>query len=230
MNRTKIEWVRGPNGEPGYTWNPLSGCLRACQYCYAARIYKRFKRSFEPTFHEDRMGQPSRVKKPARIFVCSVADLFAPWVPDDWVNRVLTAASLCEQHEFLFLTKSAQRYDDFLLPANAWAGVTLTSQADADERIPYLLETPARVRFLSCEPLLGPIDLHEHLLNWYVCDPVIGRIGWIIIGGLTNGGTFYPPQSEWVERIMEQADFFRIPVFVKSNVGVHSERQEFPHG
>ena len=81
MNRTKIEWC-------DYTWNPVTGCRTGCWYCYADRMATRFHRSFEPAFHPERLNEPLRVTTPAKIFVCSTADLFGPWVDPEWQRRV----------------------------------------------------------------------------------------------------------------------------------------------
>lgn len=185
MNRTSIPWVMNPDGSQGYSWNPASGCNGPngipCPYCYARKMAHRFKRSFAPTCHPDRLGQPLKLRKPARIFVDSFGDLFDPSIPDEFIADVWTAMSSAAHHTYLILTKQAERMrdvvsrirwcladgiqhavfdvgDEYALP-NVWAGVTVTNQPDADERIPLLMETPAAVRFVSVEPLLAPIDL-----------------------------------------------------------------------
>ena len=82
MNKTKIEWT-------DYTWNSITGCEYNCFYCYARRIAMRFNGHFKPTFHPDRITQPHKLKKPSKIFVCSMVDLFGDWIPDLWIEAVL---------------------------------------------------------------------------------------------------------------------------------------------
>jgi protein gp37 len=176
MNKTKIDWA-------DFTWNPVTGCWgpggtkekpNRCSYCYAVGVAKRFYEygnergdAFEPQFHPDRLSQPSQVKKPSKIFVCSMADLFGDWVPSFWINGVLATAMLAQHHTFQFLTKNPKRLREFnSWPANCWVGMTVTNQADADERLPWLLQVDASVRFVSHEPLLGPIDISP----WDKCD------------------------------------------------------------
>lgn len=197
MNRTSIPWA-------DYTWNPITGCTRGCDYCYARRIAERFRPrhkngepllqpldgtpvvtgssgeafpcGFSPTIYPDRLDEPLRLKKPSRIFLGSMGDLFDPAFSDEFRNHIFAIVAATPQHTYLLLTKQAEemrrfimtmdaayRLDDgpgltALLP-NLWLGVTVTNQADADERTPLLLDTPAAHRFVSVEPMLGPVDL-----------------------------------------------------------------------
>jgi protein gp37 len=191
VNKTAIEWC-------DFTWNPVTGCLHGCPYCYARRIAERFapgaglrddctqpgnglheirRRSgnaadgwrygFAPTLHSHRLTEPYRLKKPARIFVSSMGDLFGSWVPREWILDVTATVRDCPQHTFLFLTKNPARYAEFDFPANVWIGTTVEDQTRADERIPLLLQTPAAVRFASLEPLLGPVDLRRWLFDFH---------------------------------------------------------------
>ena len=122
MNRTRIEWT-------DFTWNPVTGCLHDCDYCYARKLTVRFPANFPsgfaPAFHPERLGQPCRVKRSSRVFVCSMADLFGAWVPDDWIGAVFDAVRSCPRHTFQFLTKNPARYASLDLPANAWYGTTV---------------------------------------------------------------------------------------------------------
>ena len=211
MNKSKIEWC-------DYTWNPCTGCLHGCEYCYARKIANRFKgyttggimnlqehkeetkelhvlaknlwkapkvlRStqlnkapypfgFDPTFHKYRLIEPFLMNKPSKIFICSMADLFGEWVPDEWINEVFQSCSTATRHQYLFLTKNPERYDRALdyyeneergfgfsegLWDNTWFGTTVTCQAD-NERIWHLSVFSEGHKYLSVEPLLGEITL-----------------------------------------------------------------------
>lgn len=180
MNKTKIPWA-------DYTWNPIVGCSPAsegCANCYAAAISKRFHLPWGSAhFMPERLEQPATVRKPSRIFVCSMADLFHDSIDDDCINQVFNAMASYDWHTFIVLTKRPERMADWLsgnrrwfmggcpianveywktwpLP-NVWLGVTAETQARADERIPILLNIPAVVRFVSVEPMLEPIDLRR---------------------------------------------------------------------
>lgn len=175
MNKTKIEWVRNPDGTQGYTWNPVTGCLHGCSYCYAHRINQRFgDGKFEPTFYPNRLQDPLKVKKPSRIFVGSMADLFGDW---EWVdksggfvayslnviNSILNIADQCPQHTFIFLTKNPRGMQGFDFPANCWCGTSVENQERADEKVPELLRVNCETLFVSYEPALGPVDLSDWL-------------------------------------------------------------------
>ena len=190
-NDTGISWT-------DCTWNPVTGCTPAsegCANCYAERMHKRGifgKMPFSKvTLHPDRLEIPLHWRKPRKIFVCSMSDLFHDDIPDDFIDKVFAVMALCLQHTFQVLTKrpvrmleymsnptrgylitdAASKYfhkdfdpvkmeRSFPFP-NAWLGVTVENQARADERIPLLLQTPAAVRFVSCEPMLSPINLTD---------------------------------------------------------------------
>lgn len=228
MNRTSIEWC-------DFSWNPVTGCKRGCSYCYAARMAHRFGKSFDPELHPERLYDPRKRGKAAKIFVCSTADLFGPWVPDIWVWQVLDEArsTYCRHHTFIFLTKSPGRYAEFNpWPENAWLGATVTNQADADERIPELLLADARIRFISAEPILGSIDIDNYLPYYWWKDPDgnTGETGidWVIIGAQTGPGSV-EPEMDWVVNLRMQAHHAGIPVFLKNNLGILHPPQEFPN-
>ncbi len=245
MQKTKIEWC-------DMTWNPVTGCLHGCAYCYARRIAERFSTAnkchtfigghpigkvhelkepaivsdkarkapfpfgFEPTLHQYRLEEPQRHKKPQTIFVCSMADLFGDWVPDEWIEAVFDVCEKAPQHTYLFLTKNPRRYTELAsvgkLPAakNFWYGVTATDHQMAEASFRYL---PAAWRgynfYLSAEPLRGPINMSA-LENWPK---------WIIIGGMTGPGSKNrQPRYEWVQDLVAWASARSILVFMKGNL------------
>jgi len=198
MNKTKIEWVKNPDGTQGDTWNPITGCLNGCPYCYARKLangrlksryvantniapvyaecgeeYHKADRliaeadPFYPRFWEERIGELdtwSYDSKPHGVFVCDMGDLFGRGVPEEWTRRVLGAIDeqLMRPHKdrFYLLTKQPQNLQKWSpFPDNCWVGVTATDQDMVERAIPYLACVQARVKFLSLEPLLGPIDL-----------------------------------------------------------------------
>jgi protein gp37 len=219
MNRTKdtIGWC-------DYSWNPVVGCLHGCWYCYARNMAVRFPKNFPdgfmPVFHPERLLQPSHLYKPSKIFVCSIADLFAPWTPTEWRDRVLTAIFACPvKHTFQLLTKMPQRIPNLDYPDNVWLGATVTGEEEnlTDTCLMGMLK--AKVKFLSFEPLLGPIE------GCYI------DFQWIIIGHLT-GAKKAPFNPDWVWEIVEDAKQHHIPIFMKENLRpyLNGEKliQEFP--
>jgi len=251
-----------------------------CRNCYAERINLRLGTGFEfkpgnlrgrPGYHgggidhpklfldEAMLTLPLRWKKPRKIFVCSMTDLFADFVPYEWIDKMFAVMALCPQHMFQVLTKRAARmryyfadanlfaridakireqWDSaintqaFLIPLpNVWFGVSCERQEEADERIPLLLETPAAVRFVSAEPLLGPIDLREiHIddddedithIDALTGDEglILRRIGgtrldWVIAGG-ESGPNARPMHPDWARSLRDQCEAARVPFFFK---------------
>lgn len=202
MNRTGIEWT-------DYTWNPITGCLHGCPYCYARRIAMRFTGHFRPMFHSDRLSGPRKVKKPSKIFACSMSDLLGDWVPPCLVQTVINTAGASGRHTFQFLTKNPERYDQFCWPKNAWLGATVVNMA-AMPLVPFTGD----ISFLSVEPILGPIEL-------------LWKPDWIIIGAETGPGA-KPPDPRWVDSLTNQARMFEIPVFHKPKLGADWPAREFP--
>jgi len=170
MGKSKIEWT-------DTTWNPITGCSKVsegCRNCYAESYANRFwgdRKFTDVQCHEDRLDQPLRWKKPRRVFVNSMSDLFHPDVPDEFIDAVFGRISACPHHTFQILTKRPERMQKFMSNLdesftgefykafpNVWLGVSAEDQKTADERIPILLKTPAAVRFVSYEPALGPVD------------------------------------------------------------------------
>ena len=216
MNRTKIEWA-------DFTWNVMTGCLHGCDYCYARRIVKRFPhiypQGFEPTFHESRLAQPASVKRPSRVFVCSMADLFGDWVPTSQISAVVEACAAAPWHDYMFLTKNSRRYADLYhadLPAlrplfagtNMWLGVTATGSSMSEGvywagRGWVVDKLPAHTNlFLSVEPLLGPVHIPQE------------GIDWVIVGPQTGPGAV-KPEPAWVDHVADQCTAAGIPLFMK---------------
>jgi protein gp37 len=196
---SKIEWTE-------MTWNPVTGCTKisaGCKHCYAERMAKRlqamgverYRAAFELALHEDLVDLPLRWKQPRLIFVNSMSDLFHDAVPTDFIRRVFDTMAACPQHNFQVLTKRSRRLRELAprlpWPNNVWMGVSV-EDAIALPRIRDLCVVPAAIRFLSCEPLLGPLD----------SLPLDG-IQWVIVGG-ESGPHARTMQSEWVDVIFRQ--------------------------
>jgi protein gp37 len=222
---TAIEWTDA-------TWNPVTGCTpvsEGCDHCYAKRIYERFhgKGSFEKVeLHPDRLDAPLHWRKARTVFVNSMSDLFHDGVPGVFIGAVWATMADTPQHTYQILTKRPGRmasvlrtYAKWCGPSNAvlpnvWLGVSVENQKWADVRIPKLLETPAAVRFLSCEPLLGPVDLdnEEWLPPWG--DGQGRAIDWVIVGGESGPGA-RPTHPDWVRSLRDQCVAAGVPFFFK---------------
>jgi protein gp37 len=157
-----------------------------------------YARGFDLTLHADRLDQPLERKKPTLYFVCSMADLFHEDVPDDFIDRVLAVAHQTPRHTYQLLTKRAERLPRFFatrsVPSNVWLGVTVEDRRHGLPRIEHLRHVPARVRFLSVEPLLedlGPLELD--------------RIGWVLVGG-ESGPDARPMRPEWALSVRDQCE------------------------
>lgn len=225
-DNTKIEWTEA-------TWNPVTGCTKVsagCKHCYAERDWARlsanpktryYGREFgDVACHEDVLALPLRWTKPRRIFVNSMSDLFHQDVPDEFIERVLTTTVHAKQHTFQILTKRPERMRDVMRrwtemngrpQPNLWLGVSVEDQAAADERIPVLLETPAAVRWISAEPLLGPVSLD--------CWPIFGEdekpmLHWVVAGG-ESGPKARPMHPDWVRSLRDQCAASDVPFLFK---------------
>ena len=208
--KTGIQWTDA-------TWNPVTGCSRVspgCDHCYAEALAKRLKamgnsryiNGFQVTLHPDLLDLPLRWKKPRLIFVNSMSDLFHPKVPEDFVRCIFDTMVLAHWHRFQVLSKRPQRMAALASrlpwPPNVWQGVSIES-ASYLWRIQYLLRVPASVRFLSLEPLLGPLPN----------IPLTG-IGWVIVGG-ESGPHHRPCDPTWVRDIRDQCIQAKVPFFFK---------------
>lgn len=290
-----IEWT-------DETWNPTVGCSRVspgCDRCYAVRVAAREMQDAHRGLTKDgdwtgevrclpeRLETPLRWRKPRRVFVDSMSDLFHPDVPDEFIAQVFAVMGVARQHTFQVLTKRPQRMAAWVAGAsdpvlvagdaiaedrdsalssadrqrvrsatrawqpwapwplpNVWLGVSVEDQRYADLRIPHLLATPAAVRFLSIEPLLGPVDLSRVLgLEWSeigefwmqeMFAALQGRrvpIDWVIVGGESGPGA-RPLDIEWIRTILAQCTEAQVPVFVKqlgAQPGFKGEPGSFHH-
>jgi protein gp37 len=273
---TSIEWTDA-------TWNPVTGCNEVspgCDHCYAKTFAERwrgtpghyFERGFDVQLREDKLRLPLRWRKPRRIFVNSMSDLFHDGVSDDYIAWVFAVMAVAPQHTFQLLTKRHGRMRSLLNSAafrpavaraagqlcengdamqdqvlfgqwplpNVWLGVSVENQQWADIRIPALLDTPAAVRWLSCEPLLGPVDLDGPIVNghrprltyWLTGRPGWGpeettpagltvqglttgpRIDWVVCGGESGRGA-RPMHPDWARALRDQCTAAGVPFLFK---------------
>ena len=272
-SKTKIDWADA-------TFNPVTGCLHGCEYCYARKIAERFGGvyyedelpnrwgeyecerlhadgdlhepdytlknygnnkiapypfEFDPTFYRYKLDEPKRWKKPRNIFVCSMADLFGDWVPDEWIAEVFQACEAAPQHRYMFLTKNPARFkqlreNGIKLPDGCWIGTSVTR--DAEQADQYT----GRTRYLS--------DNWDTTAKWFVSvEPILERMSrgsienltamhWVIIGAETgNRKGKVVPRKEWIDEIAEACKRFRTPIFMKESLRElmgADFRQEFP--
>jgi len=245
MNKTQIEWALNPDGTPGYTWNPITGCLNGCEYCYARRLANgrlrqrylanentimrfsdgyapvklRLTDPFYPRFWEGRLGQIPLFGKSLGIFVCDMSDLFGIGIPKNWTRRVLNHIGECQRHRFYLLTKQPQNLIKFSpFPANCLVGFTATNQEMFYEGCYQLKYVRAKVKYVSFEPLLSFDKLPEVLdwQNWIVSWLYEASIRWVIIGAQTKPTVM--PKIEWVEEIVRACDKAGVKVFLKDSL------------
>jgi len=206
MNRTRIDWA-------DFSWNPVKGiCPEDCKlpdgksYCYGRRLYRRFKMDAKPRFDLGEIWKPVLIKKPSRIFVCSTFELFHPDVRVEWRDWIFTTIKAAPRHTFIILTKRPERIDR-PMPENVHLGVSVTGAEDW-KRFIGLSKAEARVKFVSLEPFLGDIP---------IISPVF-KPDWIIVGRLTGHGKKHDPSTHAIQRMVDQAWFLRVPVFLKNNL------------
>jgi protein gp37 len=217
--KSSIEWTES-------TWNPLTGCTKispGCKHCYAERMAKRlhamgqpnYVNGFKLTLHPQSLEIPLGWKKPQMIFVNSMSDLFHKDVPVDFIQQVFDVMRRADWHRFQVLTKRSERLleldSQIEWPSNVWMGVSVENQ-DYKYRIDLLRQTRAKIKFLSLEPLLGPL----HGLN-------LKGINWVIVGGESGPGA-RPVLEEWVIDIRDQCKARRVPFFFKQWGGVQKKR------
>jgi len=217
-----IEWAK-------WSWNPITGCLHDCPYCYARDIANRFyTQKFAPTFLPWRLGAPSHQKVPPQaeselgyrnIFTCSMADLFGKWVPAEWIEAVLDVVRDNRQWNFLFLTKFPNRLAEFEYPDNAWLGTSVDCQARVKNAERSFARVKGGVKWLSIEPMLE--NVHFTSLEMF---------NWVVIGGAsasTQTPAWSPPRA-WVDELETSARAAGCMVYEKSNLFTHSRIREYP--
>jgi len=213
-DNSHIEWTEA-------TWNPVTGCTKVsagCKHCYAEKLAKRlhamgnhrYEHGFSVTLHWDLLDRPRSWKRSKVIFVNSMSDLFQPAVPLDFIRRVFDTVAACPQHTFQVLTKRSERLrevaGDLDWPANLWMGVSVEDERVL-HRVDDLRAVPAKVRFLSCEPLIGPLE-----------DLRLDGIQWVIVGGAR------PMDRAWVLDIRDQCRDNGVAFFFKQWGGAQKWR------
>ena len=213
-DKSAIEWTDA-------TWNPVTGCTKispGCAHCYAETITLRFKRGgpFLPgkttiVLHPDRLDAPGKWRTPRRVFVNSMSDLFHEEVSFEFVREVFVRMAEYDTHTYQVLTKRPERMLEYVewgggpaWPDHVWAGVSVENQYWADRRIPILAQIPARVRFLSVEPLLKAVDLRRYLIH----------LQWVIVGG-ESGHRARSMKAEWATRVRDDCLEAGVPFFFK---------------
>lgn len=266
MAETKIEWTDA-------TWNPVRGCTKispGCKHCYAETFAERFRgvsghpyeQGFDPRFVPDQLDAPLHWRKPRRVFVNSMSDLFHEAFTNEQIAAVFGVMAVCPQHTFQVLTKRAERmrlwfewlggaHATHVEPAqavycvdhaqrassrmpsvngfalrwplpNVWLGVSAEDQRRADERIPRLLQTPAAVRFVSVEPMLGPVDLDAWIgAEACMTDTGLGKsppwLDWVIAGAESGNGA-RPMNEDWVRSLRDQCATAGVRFFYKQKL------------
>jgi len=243
-----------PGGKPGWYCEHVSD---GCRNCYAESMNYRLgtgidfarqnRHRVEIFLDEKMLSLPIRWQKSRMVFVCSMTDLFAEFVKDEWINEIFAIMARCPQHTFQVLTKRAERmlrysrdnrHPESWPLSNVWLGISCERQQEAEERIPLLLQTPAAVRFISAEPLLGPIDLRGLYHNETMTDALDGisetpvfprgngfvaidptysnhrKLDWVIVGG-ESGREARPMNPQWVCDLRDQCEDTATPFFFK---------------
>ncbi len=217
---TSIEWAR-------WSWNPVTGCLHNCPYCYARDIADRFyPQKFEPSIVPAALAAPFNTAVPQEaasdlgfknIFTCSMADLFGNWVPNEWIETVLSVVREAKHWNFLMLTKFPQRLKEFDFPPNAWMGTSIDLQSRVPVAERAMRDVKASVKWLSIEPLIEPITIDFSLFQW------------VVIGG-ASASTQTPewkPPRKWVIDLSARAIAAGCAVYHKDNLNLERLR-EYP--
>jgi protein gp37 len=240
-----VEWAR-------WTWNPITGCLHNCAYCYARdianHIYKHLPdgERFSPAFYPERLAFPENTKAPdvsriddpvtamglRNVFTCSMADLFGKWVPTEWIEAVLAQIAANPQWTFLLLTKFPIRMAEFRFPPNTWIGTTVDYQYAVDRAEKAFRKIRASgyegVAWLSCEPMMERLTFSS-----------LDMFDWLVMGGASQSSqtpAFAPP-LEWWMSLWQQAQAIHLPVYMKTNLIQQDGRpiafdgriREYPH-
>jgi protein gp37 len=214
-----IEWTES-------TWNPVTGCTKispGCLHCYAERMAKRLHAMGQPNYangfkvatHEHAVDLPLNWRKPRTVFVNSMSDLFHRSIPTGFIARVFGVMLRANWHQFQLLTKRSERLLELEArlpwPSHVWMGVSVENQ-DYVFRIDHLRKTHAATKFLSIEPLLGPLSRLD-----------LTGIDWVIVGGESGPGA-RPMKHEWAAEILEQCQAAKVPFFFKQWGGVQKKR------
>lgn len=216
---SSIEWTEA-------TWNPVTGCSKVsqgCKHCYAERMAKRlvamgnprYENGFNVTLHHDLISLPYKWVKPRKVFVNSMSDLFHEDVPLEFIQQVFNTMNDTPQHTYQILTKRAKRLNELashlIWGPNIWMGVSVENESVLD-RIDFLRDVPASIRFLSCEPLLGPLTNMD-----------LTNIHWVIVGG-ESGPKSRPMLEEWAWDIKENCERNEVAFFFKQWGGVQKHK------
>ena len=219
MSKSKIEWTES-------TWNPVSGCTkvsRGCDNCYAERMAMRLKamgtrgyeNGFDVTLHPHALDKPLKMKKPQVIFVNSMSDIFHDKIPDEFIFQIFEVMNKAHWHTFQVLTKRPKRLAKIASKLNwtdnIWMGVTVEANEYVD-RVDYLRDCPAKIKFLSLEPLIDSVDKLDYT-----------GIDWVIVGGESGYGARVM-QKEWVLEIRDRCENENIDFFFKQWGGVNKKK------
>jgi protein gp37 len=211
-----VDWAR-------WTWNPVTGCKHDCVYCYARDIANRFyPEKFEPTYHADRLNAPRHTKAPnladdvpaiqrtawRNVFVCSMADLFGRWVPDDWITNVLDSCRKSPEWNYLFLTKFPNRYENLDFPETSWVGTSVDEQKRVANAEKAFKKVKAKVKWLSVEPMRERLKFTN-----------LGLFDWVVIGGQSksSGAPEFHPEPWWALELAYEAHKAGCAVYFKPN-------------
>ncbi len=257
MNRQKppkgIEWTRIRDADgtvrPGYTWNPTGGCFHGCTWrmpdgsiteCYAKTIAERFTRAYNHGFEHHywrphNLDAPRKLRKPAGIFVGSMADLFGHWVPEEQIRQVLDVMQQADWHIFQTLSKYTIRLPEFNpYPPNVWVGFStpaghLMSETGCARALRAYLRhmklVNATVRFVSIEPLA--FDVTPVLEEWLLTHDSL-PFEWALIGAASHSNRIFQPKEQWTSSLIELLDEQEIPIFFKGNLVWDDWREGFP--